>query len=213
MPASALCALEVSEVLHYSTSGAFLRRVEVYRRACAGPIALNFEVRYENLKPNAISKVLKVTKSWPTKCLLIEINKMRITVAVLALSVFAQGAMAAGDGTAAVGGGVGGVLGNIVGQQLGGSTGAAVGAGVGGAAGSALGAPRGSKTEAALGGGLGSAGGSVIGNKLGGTTGSTIGAGLGGAAGGAIGNTLANDGKHNSGGKHHKGKHKNKHHR
>jgi hypothetical protein len=74
--------------------------------------------------------------------------------------------MAAGDGTAAVGGGIGGALGNVIGQQMGGSTGAAVGAGVGGAAGGALGAGKGNKTEAAIGGGLGSAGGSIIGNQL-----------------------------------------------
>lgn len=44
---------------------------------------------------------------------------MRMTLPVLVLSILvAQGAMAAGDGTAAVGGGVGGALGNIVGQQL-----------------------------------------------------------------------------------------------
>src|SRR6187402_11967 len=69
----------------------------------------------------------------------------------LALSAFlagllmAQGAMAANDGTAAVGGGLGGALGNVVGGQLGGSTGAAIGAGVGGAAGSAVGANKGSR--------------------------------------------------------------------
>lgn len=54
--------------------------------------------------------------------------------------------MAAGDGSAAVGGGLGGVPGNVVGGQLGGSTGAAVGAGVGGAAGSAVGANKHNRT-------------------------------------------------------------------
>lgn len=68
---------------------------------------------------------------------------MRITLLTLALgALITQGAMAAGDGTTAVGGGLGGALGNIVGQQMGGSTGAAIGAGVGGAAGSAVAAPR-----------------------------------------------------------------------
>ena len=44
---------------------------------------------------------------------------MQITLPVLLLGmVISQGAMAAGDGSAAVGGGVGGALGNIVGQQL-----------------------------------------------------------------------------------------------
>ncbi len=63
---------------------------------------------------------------------------MRLSLSALFFGlVVAQGAMAAGDGTAAVGGGLGGALGNVVGGQLGGSTGAAVGAGVGGAAGSA----------------------------------------------------------------------------
>ena len=63
---------------------------------------------------------------------------MRLTLSTVVLGLLiAQGAMAAGDGTAAVGGGLGGALGNVVGGQLGGSTGAAVGAGVGGAAGSA----------------------------------------------------------------------------
>ena len=39
---------------------------------------------------------------------------MRFTLPVLVLGiVISQGAMAAGDGSAAVGGGVGGVLGNI----------------------------------------------------------------------------------------------------
>ena len=149
-------------------------------------------------------------------CIPTEVHTMKITMPALALGILiTQGAMAAGDGTAALGGGVGGALGNIVGQQLGGSTGAAVGAGVGGAAGSAVGAERGKKTEAAIGGGLGSAGGSLIGNRLGGTTGSTIGAGVGGAAGGALGNNLADDGDNRkSSGKHSKGnkhKHKNKH--
>ena len=64
---------------------------------------------------------------------------MKMTFPALALGILiSQGALAAGDGTAALGGGVGGVLGNVVGQQLGGSTGAAIGAGVGGAAGSAV---------------------------------------------------------------------------
>ena len=76
---------------------------------------------------------------------------MRLTLSALVLGLFvAQGAMAAGDGTAAVGGGLGGALGNVVGGQLGGSTGAAVGAGVGGAAGSAVGANKRNRTEAAL---------------------------------------------------------------
>lgn len=58
---------------------------------------------------------------------------MKMTFPALALGILiSQGALAAGDGTAALGGGVGGVLGNVVGQQLGGSTGAAIGAGVGG---------------------------------------------------------------------------------
>lgn len=57
---------------------------------------------------------------------------MKMTFPALALGILiSQGALAAGDGTAALGGGVGGVLGNVVGQQLGGSTGAAIGAGVG----------------------------------------------------------------------------------
>lgn len=64
---------------------------------------------------------------------------MRLTLPALVLGLLAaQGAMAAGDGTAAVGGGLGGALGNVVGQQIGGSTGAAVGAGIGGAAGAAV---------------------------------------------------------------------------
>lgn len=144
-------------------------------------------------------------------------KQMKMTLPTLALGILiSQGAMAAGDGTAALGGGVGGALGNIVGQQMGGSTGAAVGAGLGGAAGGAVGAQKGNKTEAAIGGGLGSAGGSLIGNRLGGATGSTIGAGVGGAAGGALGNNLADDESgHRSGGGKHKGnnkhKHKNKH--
>ncbi len=109
---------------------------------------------------------------------------MRSTLPALVVGLLlAQGAMA-GDGTAAIGGGLGGALGNVVGQQLGGSTGAAIGAGVAGAAGSAAGARKGSRAKAAIGGGLGSAGGSLIGNRLGGSTGSTVGAGIGGAAGG-----------------------------
>lgn len=142
--------------------------------------------------------------------------QMRLSLSALFFGLFiAQGAMAAGDGSAAVGGGLGGVLGNVVGGQLGGSTGAAVGAGVGGAAGSAVGANKHNRTEAAIGGGLGAAGGSVVGNSLGGSTGSAIGAGLGGAAGGAVGNNLGDDGgrAHSGGGhKHNKYKHKNRHH-
>ncbi|MCK1794099.1 bacteriocin, partial [Pseudomonas sp. TNT19] len=50
---------------------------------------------------------------------------MRLTLPALVLGLFvAQGAMAAGDGTAAIGGGLGGALGNVVGQSMGGSTGA-----------------------------------------------------------------------------------------
>src|SRR5471030_624549 len=67
-----------------------------------------------------------------------EVHIMRLTLSTLVFGLLvAQGAMAAGDGTAAVGGGLGGALGNVVGQQMGGSTGAAIGAGVGGAAGGA----------------------------------------------------------------------------
>ena len=55
---------------------------------------------------------------------------MRLTLPSLALGLLlCQGAFA-GDGTAAIGGGLGGVLGNVVGQQIGGSTGAAIGAGL-----------------------------------------------------------------------------------
>ncbi|MGB9091161.1 MAG: bacteriocin, partial [Pseudomonas farsensis] len=58
---------------------------------------------------------------------------MRLTLPSLALGLLlCQGAFA-GDGTAAIGGGLGGALGNVVGQQIGGSTGAAIGAGLGGA--------------------------------------------------------------------------------
>src|SRR5471030_2068531 len=65
-----------------------------------------------------------------------EVHIMRLTLSTLVFGLLvAQGAMAAGDGTAAVGGGLGGALGNVVGQQMGGSTGAAIGAGVGGGAG------------------------------------------------------------------------------
>jgi hypothetical protein len=116
---------------------------------------------------------------------------MRFTLPALVLGLLvAQGAMA-GDGTAAIGGGLGGALGNVVGQSMGGSTGAAIGAGVAGAAGSAVAAKKGHRTSAAIGGGVGAAGGSVIGNSLGGKTGSTIGAGLGGALGGGVGSNLA----------------------
>jgi len=67
-----------------------------------------------------------------------EVFVMRLTLPALVLGLLvAQGAMAAGDGTAAIGGGLGGALGNVVGQSMGGSTGAAIGAGVAGAAGSA----------------------------------------------------------------------------
>ena len=108
---------------------------------------------------------------------------MRLTLPALVLGLLvAQGAMAAGDGTAALGGGLGGALGNVVGQKLGGSTGATIGAGVAGAAGGAAGAHKGNRTKAAIGGGVGAAGGSVIGRSLGGKNGATIGAGLGGAA-------------------------------
>jgi hypothetical protein len=121
-----------------------------------------------------------------------EVLVMRLTLPALVLGLLvAQGAMAAGDGTAALGGGLGGALGNVVGQSMGGSTGAAIGAGVAGAAGSAVAARKGSRTKAAIGGGIGAAGGSVIGNSLGGKTGSTIGAGLGGALGGGVGSNLA----------------------
>jgi len=66
-----------------------------------------------------------------------EVQVMRLTLPALVVGLLlAQGAMA-GDGTAAIGGGLGGALGNVVGQKLGGSTGAAIGAGVAGAAGSA----------------------------------------------------------------------------
>jgi hypothetical protein len=142
----------------------------------------------------------------------LEVHIMRMTLSTVVLGLLiAQGAMAAGNGDAAVGGGLGGVLGNVVGGQLGGSTGAAVGAGVGGAAGSAVGARKGSRTEAAVGGGLGAAGGSVIGNSLGGSTGSAIGAGVGGAAGGAVGSSMGDDrGSSHSGGGYYKHKHKNK---
>lgn len=48
---------------------------------------------------------------------------MRLTLPSLALGLLlCQGAFA-GDGTAAIGGGLGGVLGNVVGQQIGGKTG------------------------------------------------------------------------------------------
>ena len=54
---------------------------------------------------------------------------MRLTLPALVLGLLVtQGAMAAGDGTAAIGGGLGGALGNVVGQSMGGSTGAAIGA-------------------------------------------------------------------------------------
>ena len=87
---------------------------------------------------------------------------MRLTLPALVLGLLvAQGAMAAGDGTAALGGGLGGALGNVVGQKMGGSTGAAIGAGVAGAAGSAMAARKGSRTKAAIGGGVGSEGISV----------------------------------------------------
>jgi hypothetical protein len=135
---------------------------------------------------------------WGIQCpgfgfsLFFEVFVMRLTLPALVLGLFvAQGAMAAGDGTAAIGGGLGGALGNVVGQSMGGSTGAAVGAGVAGAAGSAVAARKGSRTKAAIGGGVGAAGGSVIGNSLGGKTGSTIGAGLGGALGGGVGSNLS----------------------
>jgi hypothetical protein len=121
-----------------------------------------------------------------------EVFVMRFTLPALVLGLLvAQGAMA-GDGTAAVGGGLGGALGNVVGQSMGGSTGAAIGAGVAGAAGSAVAAKKGHRTSAAIGGGVGAAGGSLIGNSLGGRAGSTIGAGLGGALGGGVGSNLAN---------------------
>jgi hypothetical protein len=121
-----------------------------------------------------------------------EVLVMRLTLPAVVLGLLvAQGAMAAGDGTAALGGGLGGALGNVVGQNMGGSTGAAIGAGVAGAAGSAVAARKGSRTKAAIGGGVGAAGGSVIGNSLGGKTGSTIGAGLGGALGGGVGSNLS----------------------
>lgn len=56
---------------------------------------------------------------------------MRLTLPSLALGLLlCQGAFA-GDGTAAIGGGLGGALGNVVGKQIGGSTGAAIGAGLG----------------------------------------------------------------------------------
>ena len=46
---------------------------------------------------------------------------MRLTLPALVLGLLvAQGAMAAGDGTAALGGGLGGALGNVVGQSMGG---------------------------------------------------------------------------------------------
>lgn len=70
-------------------------------------------------------------------------SRHRLTLSAFVLGVFfAQGALAAGDGTAAVGGGLGGALGNVVGGQMGGSTGAAIGAGVGGAAGSVSAPPK-----------------------------------------------------------------------
>ena len=57
---------------------------------------------------------------------------MRLTLPALVLGLLvAQGAMAAGDGTAALGGGLGGALGNVVGQNMGGSTGAASSGGSG----------------------------------------------------------------------------------
>jgi len=121
-----------------------------------------------------------------------EVFVMRLTLPALVLGLLvAQGAMA-GDGTAALGGGLGGALGNVVGQKMGGSTGAVIGAGVAGAAGSAVAAKKGHRTSAAIGGGVGAAGGSVIGNSLGGKSGATIGAGLGGALGGGVGSNLAN---------------------
>lgn len=49
---------------------------------------------------------------------------MRLTLPSLALGLLlCQGAFA-GDGTAAIGGGLGGALGNVVGQSIGGKTGA-----------------------------------------------------------------------------------------
>jgi hypothetical protein len=126
---------------------------------------------------------------------LFEVHVMRLTLPALVLGLLvAQGAMAASNGTAALGGGLGGALGNVVGQKLGGSTGATIGAGVAGAAGGAAGAHKGNRTKAAIGGGVGAAGGSVIGRSLGGKDGATIGAGLGGAAGGAVGNSMGKKG-------------------
>ena len=136
----------------------------------------------------------KSIQSRPPFCipLFFEVYVMRLTLPALVLGLLvAQGAMA-GDGTAALGGGLGGALGNVVGQKMGGSTGAAIGAGVAGAAGSAVAAKKGHRTSAAIGGGVGAAGGSVIGNSLGGKSGATIGAGLGGALGGGVGSNLAN---------------------
>ena len=61
---------------------------------------------------------------------------MRLTLPALVLGLLvAQGAMAAGDGTAALGAAGGSVIGN----SLGGRTGATIGAGLGGAAGGAVG--------------------------------------------------------------------------
>jgi len=125
-----------------------------------------------------------------------EVQVMRLTLPALVVGLLlAQGAMA-GDGTAAIGGGLGGALGNVVGQKLGGSTGAAIGC-RGCRGGRQRGCARkGSRTKAAIGGGLGSAGGSLIGNRLGGSTGSTVGAGIGGAAGGALGSSMGHKKRH-----------------
>ena len=64
---------------------------------------------------------------------------MRLTLPSLALGLLlCQGAFA-GDGTAAIGGGLGSAGGSLLGGAVGGRTGSTVGAGLGGAAGGALG--------------------------------------------------------------------------
>ena len=151
--------------------------------------------RAEGLPPDWLNTHLSSAANNQRIRTLFEVHVMRLTLPALVLGLLvAQGAMAASNGTAALGGGLGGALGNVVGQQLGGSTGATIDAGVAGAAGGAAGAHKGNRTKAAIGGGVGAAGGSVIGRSLGGKNGATIGAGLGGAAGGAVGNSMGKKG-------------------
>lgn len=130
---------------------------------------------------------------------------MRLTLPSLALGLLlCQGAFA-GDGTAAIGGGLGVSWATLLVNSSAARPAQPSVPAAGGAAGSAVGARKGNRTEAAIGGGLGSAGGSLLGGAVGGKTGSTVGAGLGGAAGGALGNHLGDNNRGSK--KHHRHRH------